>query len=110
MFNPFTNISSNAHHVCCEYSPTKGLHDHCQSDDLDLHSRSQVHLKLDYLLTYNILDINRYLSYITLKLGMTVVLWMPYVLMLVLMTLTQVHSGSAKANNHRCMLSVSNKH
>ena len=29
---------------CCENSPTKGLYDHCQSDDLDLHSRSQVHL------------------------------------------------------------------
>ena len=38
------------HHVCCEdTSPTKGLYDHyCQSDDRDLHSRSQVRLKLDY--------------------------------------------------------------
>ena len=30
--------------------------DHCQSDDLDLHSRSLVHLKLDYFLTSNISD------------------------------------------------------
>ena len=33
--------------VCCEDSLVKGLDDHCQSDDLDLHSRSEVHLKLD---------------------------------------------------------------
>ena len=31
-------VSSNAHEVCCEDSPTKGLYDYCQSDDLDLHS------------------------------------------------------------------------
>ena len=37
---------------------------------------------------------------------MTVDLWMPYMLMLVVMTLTQGHSGSAMANN-RCMLSAS---
>ena len=41
---------------------------------------------------------------------MTVVLCMPYELMLVLMILTltlmQGHSGSAKANNHHCMLSA----
>ena len=30
-----SNYSSNAHQVCCEDSPTKGLYDHCQSDDLD---------------------------------------------------------------------------
>ena len=56
MFDYFRNYSSNAHQVCCEDSPTKGLYDHCQSDDLDLHSRSQVHLKLDYFLTCSILD------------------------------------------------------
>ena len=28
-------------------------YDHCQSADLDLHSKSQVHLKLDYFLTCN---------------------------------------------------------
>ena len=38
---------------CCEDSPTKGLYGHCQSDDLDLHSRSQMHLKL-YFLSCNI--------------------------------------------------------
>ena len=44
----------------------------------------------------------------TFKLGMTVDLWMPYLLMLVSMTLTlmQGHSGSAKAKNQRCMLSA----
>ena len=30
--------------------------DHCQSNDLDLHSRSQVRLKRDYFLTCNISD------------------------------------------------------
>ena len=42
--------------VCCEDSPTKGLYDHRQSDDLDLHSRPQVRLKLDYFLSGNISD------------------------------------------------------
>ena len=39
---------------------------------------------------------------------MMVVLWMPYMLMLILMTLTliQGHSGSAKAKNQRCILST----
>ena len=39
---------------------------------------------------------------------MTVDLWMPYILMLVSMTLTlmQGHSGSAEAKNQRCMLSA----
>ena len=41
---------------CCEDSPTTGLYEHGQSDDVDLHSRSQVRLKLDYSLTCNILD------------------------------------------------------
>ena len=53
MFDYFRNCSSNAHQVCCEDSPTKGLYDHCQSDDLDLHSRSQVHLKLDYFCSFD---------------------------------------------------------
>ena len=44
------NYSSNANHVCCEDS----LYDHCQSCDLDLHSRSQERLKLDYVLTCTI--------------------------------------------------------
>ena len=57
MFDYFRNCSSNAHEVCFEDSPTKGLYDHCQSNDLDLHPKSQVHLKLDYFLTCN------YLSY-----------------------------------------------
>ena len=45
-----------AHQVCCDDSPTKVLYDHCQFDDLDLHSRSQVRLKLDYFLIRNISD------------------------------------------------------
>ena len=56
MFDYFRNYSSNAHQVCCVDNLTSGLHDHCQSDELDLHFSSQVHLKLDYFLTYIILD------------------------------------------------------
>ena len=61
MFDYFRNYLTirnygNAHQVCCEESLTKGIYDHCQSDDLDLHSRPQVHLKLDYSLTCNISD------------------------------------------------------
>ena len=78
------NYSSNAHQVCCEDSPIKGLYDYCQSDDIDLHSRSQVCLKLDYFLTCNVLD-NIYT--ITFKLCMMVDLCMAYMLILVLMTL-----------------------
>ena len=36
--------------------PTKGLYHHFQSNDRDLHSRSQVRLKLDYFLTCNTSD------------------------------------------------------
>ena len=42
MFNYFRNCSSSAHQVCGEDSPTKGRYDHCQSNDLDLHSSSQL--------------------------------------------------------------------
>ena len=48
MFHYLRNFSSNAHQVCCEDSLTKGLYNLCQSDDLDLHSRSQLRLKLDF--------------------------------------------------------------
>ena len=47
-------LFNNAHHVFCEHSPIKGQYGRCQFDDLDLHSRSQVRLKLDYFLTCNI--------------------------------------------------------
>ena len=56
MFDYFRNNSSNAHQVSCADSPSKGLYDHCQSVDLDLHARSQVSLKRDYFLTCNISD------------------------------------------------------
>ena len=62
MLDYFKNYSSNAHQMYCEDSLTKGLYDCCQSDDLDLHSRSHVRLELDYFLTCNISD-NNYLSY-----------------------------------------------
>ena len=54
MFDYFRNYSNNAHQVCCEDSPTKGLYDRCQSDDLGLHSRSQTCLlfNLQYLIQY----------------------------------------------------------
>ena len=72
----YINYASNAHHVCCEDSPSKGLCDHCQSDDPDLHSRSQVRLKLDYFLTCNISD---NIEAVAFQLGMAVVLLMPFV-------------------------------
>ena len=56
MFEYFINYLSDALQDCCEDSLTKGLYDRFQSDDLDLHSRSQVRLKLDYFLTCNISD------------------------------------------------------
>ena len=69
----FRNYSSNAHQVCCVDNPTKHLYDHCESDDRDLRSRSQVRLKRDYFLTCNISD---NISAVTFKLGMTVDLHM----------------------------------
>ena len=41
-----TDQSSKPHQVCCEDSPTKGIL-FFQSNNLALHSRSQLHLKLD---------------------------------------------------------------
>ena len=61
MSDYFRNYSSNGHQVCCEDSPTKSLCDHCLSDDLDLDSRSQVRLKLDYF--FNLQYLWQYLSY-----------------------------------------------
>ena len=54
MFDYFRNHSSNAHQLYCEDSSTKGLYDHCQSNDLDLQGHKCV--KLDYLITCNISD------------------------------------------------------
>ena len=79
----FRNCSPDAHQYCFEDNPTKGLYDHCQSDNLDLHSRSQVGLKLDYFLTCNI---SGNIKAVAFKLDMTVDLWMPYMLVLVSMT------------------------
>ena len=55
------------------------VYGHCQSDDRDLNLRSQVRLKLDYVLTWNISDNNQA---ITFKLSMTVDLYMAYMLIL----------------------------
>ena len=77
----------------------KVYYDHCQSNDLDLHVRSQVRLKLDFL-TCNISDnieaISITISLLHSNLPQRCI---AYILMLVLMTLTllQGHSGSAKA-------------
>ena len=116
MFNYFRNCSSNAHKGYCEDSPTKGLYDYCQSDDdLDLHSRSQVRLSLEYVLACTISD--NYLSY-------DIQTWHDGILLdailknifsarLVSITLTlmQGHSGSAKENNknQRWLLSETNQ-
>ena len=50
-----------AHQVCREDSPTKGLYDHCQCDDLDRHLRSQACLKLDYF--FDLQYLGQYLSH-----------------------------------------------
>ena len=60
MFDYFRKFSSNAHYVYCEDSLTKGLYNLCMSDDLDLHSRSQLLLKLDTFLTCSL---NAYLGH-----------------------------------------------
>ena len=67
-----------------------------QSDDLALHPRSQLHIKLDKCLTCTIIAVWTMI----LKLGLTVDLCMTYLLMLVTMTLTlmQGHSGLEMAN------------
>ena len=72
-----------------------------QSDDPDLHSRSHVRLKLDYFLTCNISD---NIEAITFKLGMAVVILMPYIPVLVLGTLTlmQGHNGSSNTISVAC--------
>ena len=108
MFDYFRNYSSNAHHICCKDSPTKGLYDHCQSVDLDLHSRSELHPKLDYF--FNLQYIGQYLRYYiqTWHDGrhmdvqcMSMLVWVTLTL-----NLMQGHSGLAKAKNQRCMLSA----
>ena len=62
MFDNFRNYSSSAHQVRCEDSPSKGMYDHCQSDNLDLHSRSQVRLNLDYFFYLQYLAISLYIQ------------------------------------------------
>ena len=53
MLDYFRNCSIIAHQVCCQDSPTKGPFCHlCQSDDLDILSRSQLRLKLNHILTW----------------------------------------------------------
>ena len=48
-------------------------------------------------ISHTVLNISDNISANTFKLGMTVDLWMPYMSILILMTLMQGHSGSAKA-------------
>ena len=59
-----------------EIVPTKGLYDHRQSNDLDLHSRSQLHLKIDNFFTCTIIVIPRTVAF---KLRMMVDLCMAYI-------------------------------
>ena len=72
MCDDFRNYSSNAHQDCSEDSPTKGF------NYLDLHSRSQVCIKLDHFLTCNVSDTISAIC-ITFKLGMMVDLCMAYI-------------------------------
>ena len=70
-----------------------------QSNDLALHSKSQLHLKHDNCLTCIIIAISR-TAFKLWHSNLAVDLCMAYLLIFVSMTLTlmQVHSGSAKAN------------
>ena len=100
------NNSSYDHQPCCENSPTKGRYDHFQSGDLDLHSRSQVRLRLDYFLTWNIsdnIDAITFIHDVRQTYGCLIIM---LILMSMTLPLMQGHSGSAKAKNHRCMLSA----
>ena len=94
MFDYFRNSSSNAHQVGCEDSPTEVLYNICQSDDLDLHLKSQLCLKLDKCLTCSLIVIFRT---ILNKLGMAVGLCMVYMHMLISMTLTLMKDNSGLA-------------
>ena len=55
----FRNCSINPHQICSEESPTKGVYNHVQFDDLALQSRSQLRLNLDKCLTCTIIAIYR---------------------------------------------------
>ena len=89
--------SSNPHQVCCEDRPTKGLHDQCQSDDLDLQGHKCVSNWSTFYLQY----LGQYVSYFiqTWHDGRLTDTIIQIMLMLVSMTLTLVqgHSVSAKA-------------
>ena len=79
MFDNFRNFSGNVHQVC---SSTTGL---CiiifaQSDDIALHSRSQLRLKLDTFYLYYNSNISDSIQAMAFKLGMTVDLCMAYVI------------------------------
>ena len=84
MFDYFRNTSSNFHQVCFEDSPTKGLHDHYQFDDLELQSRSEMRLKHDYFLTCDTYP-GQYVSY-CIQVGMSIDLCMTLCLALILKT------------------------
>ena len=102
MFDYFRNYSSNPHHVRCEDNPTKSLCDHCQSNDLYLHSRLQVCFQL----LFNLQQLRQYLSYYIQTWHDGYLINSIILIQLVLMTLMQGHSGSARQTNQRCMLSV----
>ena len=86
-------------------------YDHCLSDDLDLHPRSRVRLKLDYFSTCDNSDnvLSYYIQTWHDSRLMNAIIICLYYVMLVSMTLTlmQGHSGSANAKNQRSMLSAS---
>ena len=52
-------VQAIPHQVCCEDSPTKGLYNRFQSDDLALHSRSPVRFKRDKVVTCTTITISR---------------------------------------------------
>ena len=92
MFEYVRNCSNNAHQLCCD----DNLYNLFL--DCDLHSRSQLRLRRDKIanLYYNS-NISGNSLAISFNFGMTVDLCVPYMLMLVSMTLTlkQGHSGLA---------------
>ena len=87
MFDYFGNYSSNAHQLCGEDSPTKGLYDHYNPMTLTF---IQGHKCVSNVTTFfNLQYLGPYLSYyVTFKLSMTVALCMAYICMLLLVLMT----------------------
>ena len=79
MLDRFT-ITVQANLVSCEDSLSKSLYDLCQSDDFELHPRSQLSIELaNVSLYYNRNKIGQYLGAMTFKCGIRVDICMAYI-------------------------------